>query len=101
MTRTLVAALLTLGDPGRLDLYHTAMMGDDGHEILERHRPLIRHIQFADAPGRGEPGTGEINFPFVLDAIDALGYDGWIGLEYNPTTQTTEDSLGWMPERSA
>ena len=63
--------------------------------------PRIAHIQIADAPGRGEPGTGEINFPFVLDAIDALGYDGWIGLEYNPTTATTEESLAWMPERSA
>ena len=63
--------------------------------------PRIAHIQIADAPGRGEPGTGEINFPFVLDAIDALGYEGWIGLEYNPTTATTEESLAWMPERSA
>jgi hydroxypyruvate isomerase len=63
--------------------------------------PRIGHIQIADSPGRGEPGTGEIAYGFVLGAIEALGYGGWVGLEYNPTTPSTEDSLGWLPaERS-
>jgi len=83
------------------DAYHMQRMEGNLVATIERHLPRIAHIQIADSPGRGEPGTGEINYPFVLDAIDRLGYDGWIGLEYNPTTATTEESLAWMPERSA
>jgi hydroxypyruvate isomerase len=83
------------------DAYHMQRMEGNLVATITEFLPRIAHIQVADSPGRGEPGTGEINFSFVLDAIGALGYDGWIGLEYNPTTPTTEDSLGWMPERSA
>jgi hydroxypyruvate isomerase len=83
------------------DAYHMQRMEGNLVATIEAFAPRIAHIQIADSPGRGEPGTGEINYPFVLDAIDALGYEGWIGLEYNPTTATTEDSLGWLPERSA
>jgi hydroxypyruvate isomerase len=83
------------------DAYHMQRMEGNLVATIEHHLPRIAHIQIADSPGRGEPGTGEINFPFVLDTIDRLGYEGWIGLEYNPTTATTEDSLAWMPERSA
>ncbi len=83
------------------DAYHMQRMEGNLVATVTEFLPRIAHIQIADSPGRGEPGTGEINYPFVLDAIDALGYEGWIGLEYNPTTATTEDSLGWMPERSA
>jgi hydroxypyruvate isomerase len=83
------------------DAYHMQRMEGNLVATITEFLPRIGHIQIADSPDRGEPGTGEINYPFVLDAIEALGYDGWIGLEYNPTTATTEDSLGWMPERSA
>jgi hydroxypyruvate isomerase len=83
------------------DAYHMQRMEGNLVATVTEFLPRIGHIQIADSPGRGEPGTGEINFPFVLDAIEELGYGGWIGLEYNPTTQTTEDSLRWMPERSA
>ena len=83
------------------DAYHMQRMEGNLVATVTEFLPRIGHIQIADSPGRGEPGTGEINFPFVLDAIEELGYEGWIGLEYNPTTQTTEDSLRWMPERSA
>jgi hydroxypyruvate isomerase len=83
------------------DAYHMQRMEGNLVATLTEFAPRIAHIQIADSPGRGEPGTGEINYPFVLDAIDALGYEGWIGLEYNPTTPTTEESLRWMPERSA
>ena len=83
------------------DIYHMQIMEGDLARTLQSHLAEINHVQLADNPGRNEPGTGEINFPFVLDAIDALGYEGWIGLEYNPTTATTEESLAWMPERSA
>jgi len=80
------------------DAYHMQRMEGNLVATLTEFAPLIAHIQVADSPGRGEPGTGEINYPFVLDAIERLGYDGWIGLEYNPTTAATEDSLGWMPQ---
>jgi hydroxypyruvate isomerase len=83
------------------DAYHMQRMEGNLVATLTEFAQRIAHIQIADSPGRGEPGTGEINYPFVLDAIDALGYEGWIGLEYNPTTPTTEESLRWMPERSA
>jgi hydroxypyruvate isomerase len=77
------------------DLYHTAMMGDDCTAILERMRPLIRHIQFADAPGRGEPGTGLMDLNGLFSDIDASGYRGWVSAEYRPSGRT-EQSLHWM-----
>jgi hydroxypyruvate isomerase len=64
---------------------------------LRVYMDKIAHIQIADAPGRGEPGTGEINYRYVLNIIDGLGYSGYIGLEYNPTTSTTLQSLEWLP----
>ena len=57
----------------------------------------IGHLQLADNPGRNEPGTGEINFPYLFGRIDALGYDGWIGCEYKPAT-TTAAGLGWFED---
>ena len=61
---------------------------------IEQNLDLIQHIQLADNPGRNEPGTGEINYPNVLNAVDSLGYKGWIGCEYKPQT-TTIDGLAW------
>lgn len=82
------------------DVYHMQRMEGNLVATLTEHAPNIAHIQVADSPGRGEPGTGEINYPFVLQAIERLGYDGWIGLEYNPTTASTDESLGWLaPDR--
>lgn len=60
----------------------------------EENLASIPHMQLADNPGRNEPGTGEINFPYVFDHIDRLGYTGWIGCEYRPKTNTV-DGLGW------
>jgi hydroxypyruvate isomerase len=57
----------------------------------------IGHIQIADNPGRHEPGTGELNFPFLLAEIDRLGYQGWVGCEYRPKAATAE-GLGWMKD---
>jgi hydroxypyruvate isomerase len=103
-TRAAAAFIDTVDRPNvriQYDAYHMQRMEGNLVATITEFLPRIAHIQIADSPGRGEPGTGEINYPFVLDAIDALGYDGWIGLEYNPTTATTEESLRWMPERSA
>ena len=77
------------------DVYHMQVMEGDLARRLEAALPRIAHIQFADNPGRHEPGTGEINFGFLISLMDRLGYDGWIGCEYRPT-ESTEASLGWM-----
>jgi len=77
------------------DLYHMQIMEGDLIPTLARHCERIAHIQFADTPGRHEPGTGEINFANVFAAIEEMGYDGWLGAEYRPCGRT-EDSLGWM-----
>jgi hydroxypyruvate isomerase len=77
------------------DVYHMQVMQGDLIPTYTRLKDRIAHIQVADNPGRNEPGTGEINYPFVLGEIDRLGYDGWIGCEYKPRNGTTA-GLGWM-----
>lgn len=81
------------------DLYHTAMMGDDPSATVTRHLPLIRHIQFADAPGRNEPGTGTLDLAHHFATIDASGYAGWVSAEYRPT-RSTADTLHWFSRSS-
>lgn len=76
------------------DIYHMQIMEGDLARTIERLLPSIGHIQLADNPGRGEPGSGEINYPWLLSRIDALGYDGFIGCEYRPSAGT-EAGLGW------
>ena len=76
------------------DIYHMQIMEGDLTPTMEANLPMIRHMQLADNPGRNEPGTGEINYPFLFDAIDKMGYDGWIGCEYKPRT-TTVEGLQW------
>ena len=70
------------------------IMEGDITRSIEKHFDVIRHMQLADNPGRHEPGTGEINYPFVFNAIDQMGYDGWIGCEYKPKNGTSQ-GLGW------
>ena len=77
------------------DIYHMQRMEGELAATLEKHLPRIAHIQLADNPGRHEPGTGEINYPFLFGHLDRLGYEGWIGCEYKPLTTTTE-GLGWV-----
>jgi len=78
------------------DAYHMQRMEGDLATTIAAHWPLISHIQIADVPGRGEPGTGEINYRFLLDSIDRRGYQGYVGLEYRPSGGTPEDSFGWL-----
>ncbi len=83
------------------DLFHLASNGDDIDAAISAHADRVEHVQIADCPGRGEPGTGELAFDRHLGDLQAAGYDGWVGLEYKPTTTTTE-SLAWLPrERRA
>lgn len=80
------------------DVYHAQRMEENLVESVHRLRGRLGHIQIADSPGRGEPGSGEIDYRSVLTAIHEVGYSGYIGLEYRPTTETTERSFGWLPE---
>ena len=77
------------------DIYHMQVMEGDLARRLEAAMAAIAHIQIADNPGRHEPGSGEINYAFLLPLIDRLGYEGWVGCEYRPLT-TTEAGLAWM-----
>ena len=77
------------------DIYHTQVMQGDLVPTYARLKDRIGHVQIADNPGRNEPGTGEINYGFVLSELDRLGYDGWVGCEYKPKAGTSA-GLGWM-----
>ncbi|MFN6961540.1 MAG: hydroxypyruvate isomerase [Rhodocyclaceae bacterium] len=77
------------------DVYHAQRMAGELAATIERLLPRIGHIQIADNPGRHEPGSGEINYPFLLRRLAELGYAGWIGCEYRPKNATT-DSLAWL-----
>jgi hydroxypyruvate isomerase len=67
------------------DLYHSTVMEEDMATVLSGRMHLVHHIQIADMPGRGEPGTGEIDWPSLLASLKALGYQGGLGLEYRPS----------------
>jgi hydroxypyruvate isomerase len=77
------------------DIYHAQVMEGDLARTLADCLPRIGHIQLADNPGRHEPGSGEINFPFLFRHLDGIGYDGWLGCEYRPSA-TTLGGLDWM-----
>lgn len=93
-----VALLDTIGAPNlflQYDVYHAQIMEGDLAASVARLLPKIGHVQFSDNPGRHEPGTGEINFQFLFERFDALGYGGWVGAEYRPSRSTLE-SLAWF-----
>ena len=75
---------------------HLPHAGDGGRHRAQPAKASARiaHVQLADNPGRNEPGTGEINYPFLFRHLDAIGYRGWVGCEYKPRT-TTVEGLGW------
>ena len=79
------------------DAYHMQRMEGNIVVTLRERIAGIGHVQVADSPDRGEPGSGELNYRYIFSALEELPYDGWVGLEYKPTTDTTEDSLGWLP----
>lgn len=80
-----------------LDVFHLAANGDDVDAAIRAHADVVGHVQVADFPGRGEPGTGDLDLDRYLSDLQAAGYTGYVGLEYKPTT-TTEDSLAWLPQ---
>jgi hydroxypyruvate isomerase len=91
--------LINAADPAKIglqfDVYHTQVMEGDIARTIESNLKQIAHIQIADNPGRHEPGTGEINYPFLFAFLDRIGYRGWIGCEYKPSKDTLS-SLGWL-----
>jgi hydroxypyruvate isomerase len=78
------------------DLFHLANNGDDVAKGIAAYVDLIAHVQIADCPGRGEPGTGSLDLDGLLGDLADRGYAGWVGLEYKPSTDT-ETSLAWLP----
>jgi hydroxypyruvate isomerase len=87
-----------IGQPNvrvQYDIYHAQREEGELAATLAKHLARIGHIQIADNPGRHQPGTGEINFPFLFRRLDELNYPGYVGLEYAPTPDTV-GSLGWL-----
>ena len=82
------------------DIYHMQIMEGDLARRLEDNLTLINHVQLADNPGRHEPGTGEINYRFLFEHLERIGYQGWVGCEYKPAT-TTAAGLGWLKSHNA
>ncbi|MHB0850187.1 hydroxypyruvate isomerase family protein [Stutzerimonas nitrititolerans] len=80
----------------QLDLYHMARQGLDITAGIRLLGQRIGHVQFADCPGRGAPGSGQVAFAPLLEALQAVGYDGWLAAEYRPGEQGTAASLGWL-----
>jgi hydroxypyruvate isomerase len=78
----------------QLDLYHLQVTEGDLQKRTERLFPLTAHVQIAGNPDRNEPDIGEANHLYLLDVLDRLGYQGYVGLEYKPKT-TTAAGLGW------
>ena len=94
----LAMQILSRSDPRaglQFDIYHAARLGLDPAAAFEAVRDCVAHIQFADHPGRHEPGTGTLDFVRIFGQIDASGYAGWVGAEYHPSVGTPE-SLGWL-----
>ena len=86
----------------QFDFYHVQIVGGDLIHRLEKFLPLIGHLQCAAVPSRHEPDEGEINYAAVFEAVDKLGYQGWIGAEYRPRTRTEDGpGLGTKVRRDA
>ncbi|MDJ0462590.1 TIM barrel protein [Streptomyces sp. H27-C3] len=80
-----------------LDLYHLSMNGEDLVEVIEKYADKTGHVQIADNPGRGAPGTGGLDLADLLDRLKKAGYDGWVGLEYKPGDRPSASAFEWLP----
>ena len=92
-----LALIAELAEPNlwlQYDIYHAQIMEGDLARTIMEHLARISHFQLADNPGRHEPGTGEINFPYIFDLLDRSGYAGWVGCEYRPLVDSAA-GLGW------
>ncbi|MEU8709698.1 TIM barrel protein [Streptomyces sp. NPDC048565] len=82
-----------------LDLYHLSMNGEDLSQVIKAHAAKTGHVQIADNPGRGAPGTGSLPLERLLDELTEAGYDGWVGLEYKPGDRPSTEAFDWLPAR--
>ena len=78
-----------------MDFYHAQIVEGDLAEKFRRWQPHIGHVQIAGVPGRHEPDIGEINYCYLFELLDELGYDGWVGCEYRPA-RDTRAGLAWL-----
>jgi hydroxypyruvate isomerase len=78
----------------QFDFYHAQIMTGDLAKSFERHQGITAHVQIAGVPERHEPDIGEVNYNYLFDLLDRLGYSGWVGCEYFPAGGT-EEGLGW------
>ncbi|MFD4691803.1 TIM barrel protein [Streptomyces sp. NPDC058463] len=80
-----------------LDLYHLSMNGEDLGQVIKAYAAKTGHVQIADNPGRGAPGTGSLPLEQLLDELAQAGYEGWVGLEYKPGDRPSAESFDWLP----
>ena len=80
-----------------MDLYHLSMNGEDLEEVIDRYTAKTAHVQIADNPGRGAPGTGALDLAALLGRLKKSGYEGWVGLEYKPGDAPSAQSFAWLP----
>ncbi|MEU3449299.1 TIM barrel protein [Streptomyces thermolilacinus] len=80
-----------------LDLYHLSMNGEDLEAVIDAYAAKTGHVQIADNPGRGAPGTGDLDLSALLLRLNERGYDGWVGLEYKPGDRPSADAFDWLP----
>ncbi|MCB5908167.1 TIM barrel protein [Streptomyces pinistramenti] len=80
-----------------MDLYHLSMNGEDLEEVIDRYTGRTAHVQIADNPGRGAPGTGSLDFAALLERLRKNGYQGWTGLEYKPGDGPSAGAFAWLP----
>ncbi|MFE7901698.1 TIM barrel protein [Streptomyces sp. NPDC057424] len=80
-----------------MDLYHLSMNGEDLPSVIERFASKTGHVQIADTPGRGAPGTGSLPLEDLLDRLNKAGYDGRVGLEYKPGERPSAEAFDWLP----
>ncbi|MFI1015235.1 TIM barrel protein [Streptomyces sp. NPDC020965] len=83
-----------------LDIYHLSMNGEDVSGIIAKHAETTGHVQIADNPGRGAPGTGSLPLERLLDELTAAGYEGWVGLEYKPGDRPSAAAFDWLPSEA-
>ncbi|MGW0701719.1 TIM barrel protein [Streptomyces sp. NPDC002867] len=80
-----------------LDIYHLSMNGEDVSQVIAAHADKTGHVQIADNPGRGAPGTGSLPLEQLLDELKKAGYEGWVGLEYKAGDRPSAESFDWLP----
>ncbi|MDX3451227.1 TIM barrel protein [Streptomyces sp. ME02-8801-2C] len=83
-----------------MDLYHLSMNGEDLPSVIDRFAAKTGHVQIADNPGRGAPGTGTLPLADHLDHLRKAGYDGWVGLEYKPGDRPSAEAFDWLPREA-